>query len=682
MMKTTISRFISRVFFLACLLSCVSLNSTAQIGSWKAFPSYYEPQQIVKGDNILYVLASNGLYSYNLSDQSITTYDKVRQLNDTYITHIAWNPTVKRLIIVYQNSNIDLLDANDNVYSISSLYTKSMTQDKTINNIYIYDKFAYLATGFGVVKVNMERAEIAESYILNENINAVGIDGEDIYIRNTQWIKFSAKLYMNLIDPHNWSEIVSWPPTVFDTDLTDWNENIELVRTLLPGGPKHNYFGFLLFKNNCLYSCSGPSGDVKTRPATVQLFDGNDWTFLHDDMTGVPGTESSGWTFVDMYSVDVDPFDSNHIFAGGRTGLYEYRNGQLENYFNKDNSILHTATTSNKYVLVYSVLYESNGDLWLLQSDVADNSIMKITKEGEWISYPQELLMVDGESLPKLSKLYKDSRGYLWFVNDHWGKSSFYCYDPDNNRFVSYMVKMTNQDGLSIAEMYNPKCIVEDLDGNMWLGTSAGLFMIESSAVGSQLDYVTQVKVPRNDGTNYADYLMADVPITCIAIDGANRKWIGTNGAGLYLISADNMSQEANFTPDNSPLLSDIVESLAINHATGEVFIGTDKGLCSYMSDATSESIEMVKDNVYAYPNPVLHNYDGLITITGLTRDADVKILSTSGQLVAQGRSNGGIFTWNGRDRSGKRVATGVYMVCTATSDGKKGTVCKIAVIK
>ena len=175
---------------------------------------------------------------------------------------------------------------------------------------------------------------------------------------------------------------------------------------------------------------------------------------------------------------------------------------------------------------------------------------------------------------------------------------------------------------------------------------------------------------------------MADTDISCIAIDGGNRKWIGTNGAGLFLVSADNMEQLENFTTANSQLLSNNIESLAINHQTGEVFIGTDQGLCSYMSDATGESIEMVKDNVYAYPNPVVSGYDGLITIKGLTRDADVKILSTNGQLVAQGRSNGGIFTWNGRDRSGKRVASGVYMVATATSDGKKGTVCKIAVIR
>ena len=90
----------------------------------------------------------------------------------------------------------------------------------------------------------------------------------------------------------------------------------------------------------------------------------------------------------------------------------------------------------------------------------------------------------------------------------------------------------------------------------------------------------------------------------------------------------------------------------------------------------------MTKDNIYAYPNPVTPDYTGLITINGLTLNANVKICSSSGKLIAEGRSNGGSFTWDGCDQEGRRVASGVYMVITATSNGKKGTVCKIAVIK
>ena len=141
------------------------------------------------------------------------------------------------------------------------------------------------------------------------------------------------------------------------------------------------------------------------------------------------------------------------------------------------------------------------------------------------------------------------------------------------------------------------------------------------------------------------------------------------------------MTQLEHFTAENSKLLSNNIESIAINGTTGEVFFGTDKGLCSYMSDATDTNESMSKNNVYAYPNPVRPGYTGIITVVGLSFDADVKIVTSNGVLVAQGRSNGGTFTWDGCDTKGRRVASGVYMVETATSSGGKGTVCKIAVV-
>ena len=141
------------------------------------------------------------------------------------------------------------------------------------------------------------------------------------------------------------------------------------------------------------------------------------------------------------------------------------------------------------------------------------------------------------------------------------------------------------------------------------------------------------------------------------------------------------MQQLDHFTTSNSGLLSNIVQDIAINDKTGEVFFGTDKGLCSYMGNATATNADMDKDNVYAYPNPVKPDYTGPINIVGLSLDADIKITTSNGILVASGRSNGGMFSWDGCDMKGKRVASGIYMVQTATSDGSKGTVCKIAII-
>ena len=670
---------VAALSFIICHLSFSP--ALAQVDTWKAYMSYYEPQQIVKaGSHTLFVRASNSLYSYNLNDESITTYDKVNSLSDTYISLIGWNQTAQRLLIVYSNSNFDLMDLSGNVTNLSALYSKSMTQDKTVNSIYMSGIYAYLATGFGAVKVNLQRAEIAESYILDQNITAIGSDQTTLYLRTSTGTILSGLLSKNLIDPHNWSQTGTAPAGTFTTDLSDWNQYISTVRTLQPGGPRYNNFGFMRMKNGVLYTVGGDGFGNLILPATVQIKQDDEWVFLQDDMTGVEGT-GNDWTFVNMYALDVDPFDSKHIFAGGRTGLFEYYDGELVKYYNKDNSILKTATTSNKYVITNGVTFDSNGNLWIIQGDVTVNSIIEIKKDGQWINHPQQVLIENGESLPKLGGMIFDSRGLMWFVNSHWGKPSFYCYNPATDSIVCAVTHLVNQDGTSAPEMYNPKCVVEDLGGNIWIGTANGPYLIESERVGVQVDYATQVKVPRNDGTNLADYLLAGVDVSAIAIDGGNRKWFGTLGSGVYLISDDNIEQVYHFTSENSPLPSNIIESIAINQQTGEVFFGTDQGLCSYMSNATEAAIEMVSDDVYAYPNPVVSGYEGQITVVGLSRDADVKILSTNGQLVAQGRSNGGMFTWNGRNQQGRLVASGIYMVCAATSEGKKGVVCKIAVV-
>ena len=220
------------------------------------------------------------------------------------------------------------------------------------------------------------------------------------------------------------------------------------------------------------------------------------------------------------------------------------------------------------------------------------------------------------------------------------------------------------------------------LNGNIWVATTKGPFYIKKEEIGQTTVTFYQEKVPRNDGTDLADYLLTGIPISSIDIDGAGRKWLSTIGTGTFLVSEDNMNQLQHFTTDNSKLLSDNINYLSINQQTGEVFFLTDKGLCSYISDATQPSTEMTKDNVWAYPNPVKPDYTGLITIVGLTLNADVKILAPNGALVAEGRSTGGTFTWNGCDREGRRVASGVYMVATATNNGEKGTVCKIAIIR
>lgn len=651
------------------------------IGSWRAYMAYHTITDVQQGGQMLYVLASNNLYTYNQKDRSIQTFDKVNVLSDCDIAFIRWNPTVKKLLVVYSNQNIDLLDANNgNIINLSDLYSKNMTGDKTVNSIYVYNQFAYLATNFGIVKIDMSREEFSDTYNLGFPVNFTYVEGGFIFASSKEKGTYRASLTSNLLDNSVWSRMGGFT----DKSETPDADLLAIAKSLNPGGPNYNYFGYMTFKNHRLYTCGGGWGYSDLfRKGCVQILTDGEWQTCEEDIA-----QKTSYPYLDLDCLAIDPTDPNHLFAAGRTGIYEFKEGIFQQAYNIDNTngILQVAQTvadktAKHYVIVNALTFNQEGTLWGLNSISPSSSLFCFTKEESWESHHKAELMYDSnKSLENMVGLTEDSQNLLWFCNNHWRTPSLFCYQPSTNALASFK-NFVNQDGTAVDISY-VRCIAEDKDHNIWVGTNVGPLLLERSEINAESPVFTQVKVPRNDGTDYADYLLSGIDITAVAIDAGGRKWLGTNNNGVYLISEDCYTQVHHFLSTNSPLLSNNIESIAINDETGEVFFGTDKGLCSYMSDATAPNETMTKDNVWAYPNPVKPDYTGLITVTGLAYDADVKIVSVNGTLVNQGRSNGGTYTWNGNDLKGKRVASGVYMVETATSQGEKGTVCKIAIVR
>lgn len=679
-MPKTICYIYNKVLLIMAIILSLSAKSRAEgIGNWQMYPAYSNITKVEKAGTTLYVLASGGLFSYNTADQSVTTYDKTITLSDCQITHIAWCSTAQRLVIVYANYNIDLLDKSGNVINIPDYYNATIAGSKTVNHITIAGKYAYLATAFGILKINVSDAEVSNTYNLGFNIDWVHLDAQRIYAESADKGCYSALLSSNLLDNNNWQRTADYTACQETTDPT----LITQASQVIPEGPRYNNFGFMKFHNGKLYTCGGGFGSTDLAlPPVVQIFNGESWTEFGDNLAQLTHHEA-----LDLLSLAIDPSNDNHLFAGGRTGLYEFLNGSFVKEYNIGNSPLKPAATVNdptnkNYVIVSSLLFDDDRNLWAINSIAPDKAIHKYSvASDEWTSIDKaELKMTSlGRVMDNMVSLIKDSRNLLWFTNANWRMPALVCYQPSTDGIKVY-TSFINEDGTEV-DVSTVNCVAEDLDHNIWIGTNAGPLMLSASSIASGDETFIQVKVPRNDGTNLADYLLANVDITSIIIDGANRKWFGTSGNGVYLISADNIEQVQYFTSENSPLLSNIIESMAIDNTSGRIYFGTDKGLCSYRGNATSGNANMTKDNVWAYPNPVRHDYTGVVTITGLSYNADVKIVTTNGTLVASGTSNGGTFTWDCCDTKGRRVASGVYMVETATSSGAKGTVCKIAII-
>jgi hypothetical protein len=221
--------------------------------------------------------------------------------------------------------------------------------------------------------------------------------------------------------------------------------------------------------------------------------------------------------------------------------------------------------------------------------------------------------------------------------------------------------------------------MAQDWDDMIWIGTDAGLFLLPSSIDFATSDRCERIIIPRNDGTNLADYLLDSEKITSIVVDGANRKWIGTEKSGVFLLSPDGIETIAHFTAENSPLLSNAILSIAIQESTGEVFIGTGDGLMSYMSDAVP--VEDNFTNIYAYPNPVHPTYKGYVVIKGLMADTEVRIVDASGNLVTVLQGLGGEVIWDITNTSGNRVSSGVYTIICNTKGGNAYGTTKVLIM-
>jgi len=399
--------------------------------------------------------------------------------------------------------------------------------------------------------------------------------------------------------------------------------------------------------------------------ASMHRFFSETWTnFDKDNILGFD-------TITDVLKVINDPSNSMRKYAATwSVGVVEITENAITNIYNETNStLLPIYVGSNRYkVRVGDIAFDDFGNLWATNSNVA-NSLSVKYKNGQWEGFNLGSL-IDND----ISDLMIDRNGYKWI---RVRENKIVVFNKKQNTIQKAWININKNNDLGSNKIL---CFAQDLDGEVWIGTDKGIKVIYNpdNVFSTTGDFESKIYAQTIlvELGGYYQHLLEFENVTAIAIDGANRKWIGTQKAGVFLLSADGTQQLEHFTSDNSPLFSNNILSIAINPDNGEVFIATDAGLISYRGTAIEANES--HSNVYAYPNPVQPGYDGYIAIKGLVRDANVKITDIYGNIVYNAISTGGQMVWNGKNFDGKRVATGVYLVFSTNADGEETIVTKI----
>ena len=741
------------------------------IKQWRPHFSYTTIKKVIQSTTDVYALTDGVVFSLNKEDESLTEWNKSTGLSSSTVTQLGYDKMTDKVVLCYSDGKIDLIDGEGNITPMLDLYQKASSISVSVNHLFIHNGKAYLSMAFGIVVLDLDKAEVKDTYYIGENasnveVKAVAILNDSIFALSPTNL-FAASLKTNLVDYNFWhnyalpegdnisalfaeydqlyikqgnnlkirnnndwkvvADTLSWV-SCNDGHIIAYQYGVGLIEIkaedivplidywpsdaiydaqrqcywlavnsagickltnqgrqfFVPAGPISNYGYRLKYIGNELFIAGGERWAIqKKRPGNFSIYNGKTWRKMYASTA----QNALGLLPRDVVSFAGKADEPGHFFAAcyGQ-GVYEYKDYKPINRYTPDNSTLITAVASNPeyYTRTEGAMIDEQGNLWVLNTENATSPINIMTPDGKWVGLS---IVINGNKtmLKTPWEIVVDKRDsrYKWMIDQREDQGVFFFYDngtPTNNtddRCVKRK-EFYDQDNIQLMPA-NIYCLVQDKNNDIWIGTPAGIIIIPSTVDFFTSNECYRVKIPRNDGTNLADYLLGTEQINCIAVDGANRKWIGTANSGLYLMSEDGLTTEAHFTTDNSLLPSNNILSIAIHPINGEVFVGTGEGIASYRSDASEGQDDY--SQAYAFPNPIRPDYAGSIAITGLMENSIINIVDEGGNLICKTRSNGGTAVWDGKNQLGQKASSGIYTALCNASDGSH-TVVKIMIMK
>lgn len=754
-----------------------TLNAAGQnaVGDWYIHTSFVgsKVSNVVETHHWVYYLSGSNLFRLDKENQENEALSIVNDLSDMVISQIYYNCDRDYLVVVYTNSNIDVITSNGSVVNMPEVKDAMMTSSKTINDVTFADGVMYLATAFGYVVIDDNKFIVKESHLYGESLTSVAeIDGilmlstpDNFYygkadeyhellssfktatfrnnvrmcpISDSVFLCLSNRVFRGTMKTTNdgdkvfaYDRIIEYPGSTVQATVGGYLINVPSkglcykldenglnpVSTETPdevcsshpdgdgswwaAGPdglhqmgsesyyKPNALSFDLpfwmtyNKSKGLLYVTPPTANgffANTNPMAVGTYDGMKWSDVTPD--GAPADDGCYW-------IEFLPDDPNTYFVGTwRNGLYKVVDNEITFKFDSVNSPL-----AKRFSMHPITSIDRSGNVWVVQSyENEEHPVMVLpaakaklneTTAADWVTPVIDGIFTGHTQQASFISTRRNNNDIKIFTDGDFEMPVFFWKSEGDlsqrPQQVSFK-QLIDQDGLPFT-WTNIMCLSEDLNGMVWMGCTEGVVSFNPAQAFSTDFRVNHIKVPRNDGTNMADYLLDGIQVNDVEVDGANRKWIATQTSGLFLVSADGSQIIKRFNTTNSPLASNTVYKVCCNPNTNSVYVTTPAGLYEYFSD--SSPAESNYDDIYAYPNPVRPEFTGNVTLMGMMDNSLVKIADASGNVIRQLKSTGGMATWDCCDQYGERVKTGIYMVlCSQANGSGEAVVTKIAVIR
>lgn len=411
-------------------------------------------------------------------------------------------------------------------------------------------------------------------------------------------------------------------------------------------------------------------------------FNGNLWVATGKDVAGIGAFKFDGFKWLNLNTSTIPGFPTNAIFnvhaaadgnvyfsTWGRGFIRLDKNNNFTHYYT-DNTPLRGIAANSNYLVIADIKSDSRRNIWSLNHDAANQkTLAALTPDSTWHLFANYA----DSTLDQYTKLIIDPYDTKWFLSADPSKLGLFYFNENK----TFGIKSDDRYGYlsNLSELYGKSIsdITIDKRGDLWIGTNLGVFYISNlSSFVSTANPVVRLN---------SVFSLRQYSVNCIAVDPLNRKWIGTN-QGLLLVSPDGSVLITYFDSKNSPLLSDQIRSLAVDDKNGRIFVGMDGGMSVFSTYALEPEPSL--DNLSLYPSPyIAGDHSKVLTIDGLIKDSELKIITTSGKLVRTIVTPGGrVAKWDGKDEDGNFVNSGIYIIVAYDKEGNNVASKKIAVVR